>query len=155
MRKVLILSLLLSLSLGICAQTKRNTTSKAKTTSVSQIQQKVLGRHMLAHQWISWEDFGICTITKDNKGVLHCKGEQRSKENGDYLKIDGTITIVNAKHLKFNGTISCLVSHLNKGREYKRIGTFNFMAKGKRKYWRLQEMERTNDSCVDYVDIFF
>ena len=155
MRKIIILSMLLSLSLVICAQTKRNTQSKTKTTSVSQTERKVLGKHMLALQWISWEDFGSCTITKDNKGILHCKGEQRSKENGDYLKIDGTIMIVNAKHLKFNGTISCLVSYLNNGKVYKRNGTFNFKARGQRKYWRLQEMERSNDVCVDYVDIFF
>ena len=72
-----------------------------------------------------------------------------------YLKIDGTITIVNAKHLRFTGTISSLVSYLNNGREFKRKGTFNFVPSGKRKYWRLQEMNRANDECVDYVDIFF
>ena len=147
--------MLLSLSLGLCAQTKRYTASKARTASASQAERKVLGKHMLALQWISWEDFGSCTITKDNKGILHCKGEQRSKENSDYLKIDGTITIVNAKHLRFNGTIYCLVSYLNNGKVYKRNGTFNFKARGQRKYWRLQEMERSNDDCVDYVDIFF
>ena len=156
MRKLVIfLSVFLSLSLSICAQTKRNIPSNVKTTATSQVERKVLGKHMFALQWISWEDFGTCTITKDNKGLLHCKGEQRSKENGDYLKIDGTITIINAKHLRFNGTISCFVSRLNNGKVYKRNGTFNFKARGQRKYWRLQEMERSNDVCVDYVDIFF
>ena len=156
MRKLVIfLSVFLSLSLSICAQTKRNIPSNVKTTASSQVERKVLGKHMFALQWISWEDFGTCTITKDNKGLLHCKGEQRSKENGDYLKIDGTITIINAKHLRFNGTIYCLVSYLNNGKVYKRNGTFNFKARGQRKYWRLQEMERSNDDCVDYVDIFF
>ena len=155
MRKFVVLFMLLSLSLGVGAQTKRNTSSRAKTTKVSQVERKVLGKHMLALQWISWEDFGTCTITKNNRGQLICKGEQRSKKDGDYLKIDGTITIVNAKHLRFTGTISSLVSYLNNGREFKRKGTFNFVASGKRKYWRLQEMNRANDECVDYVDIFF
>lgn len=156
MRKLVIfLSVFLSLSLSICAQTKRNIPSNVKTTASSQVERKVLGKHMFALQWISWEDFGTCTITKDNKGLLHCKGEQRSKENGDFLKMEGTITIVNANHLKFKGTISILVSSLNDGKIYKRSGTFNFKARGHRKYWRLQEMERSNADYVDYVDIFF
>jgi hypothetical protein len=110
---------------------------------------------MLSLQWISWENFGTCTITKDSKGLLHCRGEQLSKENGDYLKMDGSITVVNARHLQFKGTITILVSYLNNGKEFKRRGTFNFKARGKRRYWRLQEMERSNDECVDYVDIYF
>ena len=147
--------MMLFVSLCVCAQTKRSNLSKQKSTAVSQTERKVLGKHMLALQWISWENFGICTITKDKNGQLHCKGEQRSKENGDFLKIEGTITIVNAYHLKFKGTISILVSSLNDGKIYKRSGTFNFKARGQRKYWRLQEMERSNADYVDYVDIFF
>ena len=147
--------MMLFVSLCVCAQTKRSNLSKQKSTAVSQTERKVLGKHMLALQWISWEDFGICTITKDKNGQLHCNGEQRSKENGDFLKIEGTITIVNANHLKFKGTISILVSSLNDGKIYKRSGTFNFKARGQRKYWRLQEMERSNADYVDYVDIFF
>ena len=52
MRKLFILSMLLSLSLIICAQTKRNTPSQTKTTTVSQTERKVVGKHMLALQWI-------------------------------------------------------------------------------------------------------
>lgn len=157
LKKTIILTLMLSMVFGISAQTKtkgRNT-SKQKVSAVLSIERKVLGKHMLALQWISWEDFGTCTITKDSNGVLHCKGEQRSKENNDYLKIDGTIAIVNSNHLVLKGTIDILVNYLNNGKVYKRNGSFNFKARGNRRYWRLQEMERNNDDCVDYVDIFF
>ena len=34
-------------------------------------------------------------------------------------------------------------------------GTFNFVATGNRKYWRMQEMENPVDECVDYIDIYF
>ena len=147
--------MLLFLSHCVCAQTKKSKLSLPKNTVVSQTERKVLGKHMLALQWISWENFGICTITKDKNGQLRCKGEQRSKENDDFLKMEGKIIIVNANHLKFKGTISILVSSLNDGKIYKRSGTFNFRARGQRKYWRLQEMERSNAEYVDYVDIFF
>lgn len=57
--------------------------------------------------------------------------------------------------MEFNGTISCLVSYLNNGKEYKRSGTFNFKARGQRKCWRLQEMECLNENCVNNIDVVF
>jgi hypothetical protein len=157
MKKLLVLILMLSIAFGVEAQTKRRTpVRRATTTQRAQTpEQKVLGKHMLSLQWISWDYFGSCNITKDDKGVLRCKGEQLSRENDDYLKINGTINIVDANHLLFTGTIAMKIYHINGGKECLREGTFDFKATNGRKYWRLQQMDNPCDEACDYVDIYF
>lgn len=123
-------------------------------TSFSALEKKVVGRHMLSLQWISWTDFGVCTITKEADGRLRCVGEQLSKEYpGDYLKLDGYIQIVDAKHLIFEGDIAIKVYHLNEGKEYIRTGQYDFVSTQNRKYWRAQNLEIVD--ATDYVDIYF
>ena len=122
--------------------------------SLTALERKVVGRHMLSLQWISWEYFGVCEIVKEGDGGLRCTGIQKSKENDDYLHIDGYIQIVSATHLIFTGSIEYKVYHLNGGEPYEKTGTFNFKATNGRKYWRAQEMEGA-DGVTDYVDIYF
>lgn len=114
----------------------------------------LLGQHKLSLQWISWDYFGKAIVT-DTKGVMRVKGEQKSKTEGDYLKIDGIITLVDKKEFKFNGTIVMRVSHINSGEPCTREGEMTFRITGNRKYWRLQEMDNPCDEATDYVDIFF
>lgn len=125
-----------------------------KGNNYSQIEKKVIGKHMLSLQWISWEKFGTAEINLDDSGRLRCIGAQYSDENDDYLKLDGYIEIVSAKHLRFTGTIKTKVYHLNNGEEYVREGTFDFKATKGRKYWREQEMKGP-DGVTDYIDIYF
>lgn len=121
----------------------------------SQLERKVIGKHMLTLQWISWDYYGSCEIKKMPDGSLKCTGQQLSKEYpGDYLMIDGYITIVDERHLIFEGDIKSKVYHLNGGQEYVKSGKFDFVATGKRKYWREQKMEGP-DGVTDYVDIYF
>ena len=115
----------------------------------------ILGKHMCSLQWISWKDFGIVTISQDSDKIIHVKGGQKSKTNSDYLQIDGTLTVVNPLHLKFNGEIITCVNHINNGNPVKRKGTYNFTVAGQRRYWRMQEMTNPDDPCCDYVDIYF
>jgi hypothetical protein len=114
----------------------------------------LLGKHRLSLQWISWDYFGTATVTNKN-GVLYLKGEQRQRGGKDYLKVDGTITSIDKNEFTFNGTIDMRVSHNNNGEPCKREGEMTFAIKGKRKYWRLQEMDNPCDGVTDYVDIFF
>jgi len=157
MRKFFIIFIMLSVAVAAGAQTRKKTVRK-RSNVIQRLQtpeQKVLGSHLLSLQWISWEYFGTCDITKDENGTLRCVGEQLSKENDDYLRINGTVSIVNATHLIFTGTIATKVSYINEGKECLREGTFDFKATGKRKYWRLQQMTNPCDNCCDYVDIYF
>ncbi len=131
-----------------------NYSSGNSRTSLTQLERKVVGRHMLSLQWISWEDFGVCTITKEADGRLRCVGEQLSKEHpGDYLKLDGYVEIIDEKNLMFEGDIKIKVYHLNGGEEYVRSGRYNFKSTQNRKYWRAQGLEIID--ATDYVDIYF
>ena len=115
----------------------------------------ILGKHMCSLQWISWKDFGSVTISQDTYKTIHVKGGQKSKTNSDYLDIDGTLTVVNPLHLKFEGEIITCVDYINNGKPVKRKGTYNFTVAGQRRYWRMQEMTNPDDGCCDYVDIYF
>jgi hypothetical protein len=114
----------------------------------------LLGRHRLSLQWISWDYFGAATVT-ERGGVLYLKGNQRQRGGSDYLTIDGVITSIDAKEFSFSGKIVTRISHINGGAPCVRDGDFTFKITGKRKYWRLQEMDSPCDTATDYVDIFF
>lgn len=114
----------------------------------------LLGRHSLSLQWISWRDFGTATVT-DRKGIYYLKGKQRQRRGRDYLEIEGVITKINAKNFKFDGKITMRISHINGGEPCVREGEMTFAITGKRKYWRLQEMDNPCDAVTDYVDIYF
>ena len=114
----------------------------------------LLGRHKLSLQWISWDYFGAANVTEKN-GVLYLKGEQKQRGGKDYLQVDGTITSIDKNEFVFDGTIVMQVSHINNGEPCKREGEMTFAIKGKRKYWRLQQMDNPCDAVTDYVDIFF
>lgn len=129
-----------------------------KTVIKDQAQRaKLVGKHMLSLQWLQFAKsmYGSATIS-DQNGVLLLKGEQRlkGKEKG-YLTIDGRITEVQKNAFKFNGKIVTSVYHINDGKECVREGDFNFLIKGARKYWRLQEMQSPCSEVTDYVDLYF
>lgn len=112
----------------------------------------LLGNHMLSLQWVSWDRFGSATV-EERDGALHLKGSQ--EQNGDYVRLDGVVTKVEARQFSFEGEIVTRVSFLNHGDPCTRKGTFTFAATGTRKYWRLQQMDNPCDEATDYVDVYF
>jgi hypothetical protein len=144
---VLFIFLLLAISVSAQEHTKINDKSAAAM---------LLGRHMLSLQWISWDYFGTATIT-NSRGVYRITGEQkgRGESRGDYLRINGVITSIDAKEFKFNGRIEMRISHINNAEPCIRDGEFTFAVTGKRRYWRMQEMDNPCDTATDYVDIYF
>lgn len=114
----------------------------------------LLGRHMLSLQWISWDHFGAAAVT-NRDGAYRLKGEQKGRGNDDFLKIDGVITSIDEKEFAFEGTIVTQVSHINGGEPCTRDGEFTFRITGKRKYWRLMQMDNPCDPVTDYVDVYF
>jgi hypothetical protein len=114
----------------------------------------LLGKHMFSLQWISWDYFGIATVTNKG-GVFRLKGEQKSRTNSDFVRIDGVIKEINAKSFTFNGTIITQVSDINGGEPCTREGEMVFKITGSRKYWRLADIDNPCDAVADYVDIFF
>jgi hypothetical protein len=116
----------------------------------------LVGRHRLSLQWVSWDYFGVATVT-NRRGVYSIKGEQkgRGRGNTDFVKIDGRITSIDVKEFVFTGTIITQISHINGGKPCTRDGEFTFKITGKRRYWRLQQMDNPCDPVTDYVDIYF
>lgn len=116
---------------------------------------KLLGRHMLSLQWISWEHFGTATVTESD-GIYQIRGEQKGRgpNNTDFLRVDGMIYEINATTFGFSGRITTQISHINGGNPCKREGEFRFAIKGKRKYWRMQEMDNPCDPVTDYIDVY-
>jgi hypothetical protein len=65
------------------------------------------------------------------------------------------IVSIDARQFVFEGTITTTISHINGGKPCVRQGDFTFKITGKRKYWRMQEMDNPCDEATDYVDIYF
>lgn len=114
----------------------------------------LLGRHKISLQWISWDYFGKANVTNKG-GVYYLKGEQKGRENEDFVKVEGIITSIDAKQFTFDGTVTTQVSHINGGKPCERKGPLNFRITGKRKYWRMQQIDNPCDAVADYVDIYF
>jgi len=149
LKKITYINLLIfvGLSLSVFAQDKTifNDASAKKM---------LVGKHLLSLQWISWDYFGAANVTNKG-GVLYLKGVQKERHGTDFVKIDGTITSIDKKEFKFEGTIVTQISYINAGKPCTRSGEMTFAVTGKRKFWRLQEMTNPCDVAVDYVDIYF
>ncbi len=114
-----------------------------------------IGKHFFSLQWISWEKFGSVNIKKINANKYSIKGSQKD-EKGNYVHIDGVFIPVAKGQMKFIGEIVTKVSYNNNGEPCIKNGTYIFICKPGRKYWRLQEMENCEGGrLVDYVDVFF
>lgn len=149
MLKKLILTVLLILiaaNLSVFAQKTIIKDSNAK--------RMLLGKHKISLQWISWDYFGTAIVNNKN-GIFYLKGEQKQNNGNDFLRIDGKITFVEKKSFTFVGKIETSVSHINSGEICKREGKMIFRITGKRKYWRLMDMDNPCDRVTDYVDIYF
>ena len=148
-RKIYLAAFLLISAFGVSVFAQEKTVvSDAKAKAM------LLGRHKLSLQWISWDYFGTANVS-NVKGVLRLKGEQQARGGNDFVKIDGVITSIDAKEFKFDGTIITQISHIAEGKPCERTGEMTFRITGKRKYWRLQEMDNPCDEATDYVDIYF
>ncbi|SPY33721.1 hypothetical protein [Pasteurella canis] len=119
---------------------------------ITKIENKLIGKHKLSLQWVSWETFGSVDILRDADG-LSIEGIQEL--NGNFVSLFGKIKVIDEKAFLFTGEIVTRVDHINNGKACTRHGTYEFRATGKRKYWRLQQMENPCDPLTDYVDIYF
>ncbi|MCS7079028.1 MAG: hypothetical protein NZ585_03125 [Chloracidobacterium sp.] len=148
----LFLASLLVASAGAQASTGRTGTIVNSRTGYAQL----IGRHKFQLHWISWgnwQKFGDLTVT-NRDGLLVVNGRYSDDQTGDFIEIDGVVTRVEERSFDFEGTIVTRVSHINNGDPCTREGAMTFAIKGKRRYWRLQQMQNPCDAATDYVDIF-
>jgi hypothetical protein len=143
---VILLILLISAVPALCQErTKVNDQTAARS---------LLGKHKLSLQWISWDYFGAVTV-KQARGIYSLKGEQQGRRSKDYLTVEGMIVSIDKNQFVLEGDIITQVSHINGAKPCSRHGDFTFKITGKRKYWRMQEMDNPCDEATDYVDIYF
>lgn len=114
------------------------------------------GQHSFTLQWIGWEKPGTVDISLLANDTYTIKGQQQSDENDDYVSIDGELTVLDEKTLRFTGKLVSRVSYLNGGEACARESPVHFKITGNRKYWRLQEKYNCEgDGTLDYIDIYF
>lgn len=150
MKKLVLLIIILNLvAVSSWAQTRTDINNAAAA-------RMLLGRHRLSLQWVSWDYFGLATV-RNNHGMYTIAGTQKGRgmSKGNSVTIDGVITSIDAKEFAFRGKIVTVVTHINGGKPCERDGEFTFKITGKRRYWRLQQMDSPCDTATDYVDIYF
>ncbi len=129
--------------------------NKYSNTPKGKAEKLIIGKHPMTLQWISWDYTGTVNIVKENN-IISCVGVQNSRsDNKDYLKIEGTIEIINEKEFLLRGTVRTKIYHINNGNECLRKGTLRFKSTKGRQYWRMREMTNPCDGVTDYVDIYF
>jgi hypothetical protein len=115
---------------------------------------KLLGQHAITLQWLgtgTLKDAGKAEV-KAQGGEWHLTGRQEAAEGS--VEVDGIVTSIDATSFGFKGKIVTQVTHINGGKACTRDGEFTFLKKGKRKYWRMQQIDNPCDMAADYVDIY-
>lgn len=142
---------------NLASQMDKNFKGAAKkapaTKKLSALEQKIAGKkHMFSLQWIEGGKMGEAVVKQTADGLYI---EAKQEHNGDYVVLQGDLTVIDDKTFTVTGDIVTRVSHIADGNVCPRSGTFEFFAKGSRKYWRLQQMTNPCDNVVDYVDVYF
>lgn len=151
-RPLLMTLLIVTVPVSLPAQTAFPLTKTIINDPVAAAQ--LIGKHKFQLHWISWgkwKDLGELIVT-NRRGSLSFRARQA--KGGDYVEIEGTVVKVEAKEFTFQGRIVTRVSYKNEGKPCERNGEMTFKITGKRRYWRLQEMQSPCDETTDYVDIF-
>lgn len=120
----------------------------------AQARDYLLGDHDFTLQWVSWDYVGRASVTDDN-GLLRIKGSQWSKDEKDYVTIDGVILSASQRAFVFHGTLITRAAFINGGRPCEKRGSMTFRRSGQRIHWRLQQMDNCEvGGAVDYVDVY-
>ncbi|WP_348995411.1 hypothetical protein ABFG95_02465 [Achromobacter sp. HNDS-1] len=112
--------------------------------------ERLLHNSGISVQWLWTDERGKLNAVDDND-VVRLEGGH-ANENGS-VTIKGQVLSISADRFTFRGTI-LIVDAPDKGRRCERTGDYEFRATGKRKYWRLQQMEACG-GLTDYVDIYY
>lgn len=115
---------------------------------------KLYGKYALTLQWLGTGDLktaGSAEVSEVD-GDWRLAGRQDAAEG--FVEIEGVVKLIDATSFSFSGEIVTQVSYINNGKPCSRSGDFTFLKKGKRKYWRLQQMDNPCDVAADYVDIY-
>lgn len=104
-------------------------------------------------QWISFESPGRGQVrVTERDGLVRLSGRHLQANGAGRLELDGDVLRIDARSFTFRGRIA-IENAPDPDRECYRNGTYEFRATGRRRYWRLQNIEAC-DGLADYVDIY-
>ena len=112
--------------------------------------ERLLNNSGVTLQWLWSAKRGKMNAIDDND-VVRLEGTQANHEGT--LKVKGEVVSIGRDSFVLRGTILILDAP-DKGRRCERTGDYEFKATGKRKYWRMQQMEACG-GLTDYVDIYY
>ncbi|MVW79462.1 hypothetical protein [Bordetella sp. 02P26C-1] len=101
-------------------------------------------------QWLWSDNLGRLQVTNLD-GFVSLAGSQVNQHGAVHLQ--GDVVSIDNKGFAFRGTI-LIEDAPEPGRRCERTGDFYFKASGKRRFWRLQQMQSC-DHFTDYVDIYY
>ena len=105
-------------------------------------------------QWISFESPARGhVVARMRGGLLHLSGAQGERGGPGRVTLEGDVLRIEPRSFTFRGRI-VITDAPDPGRNCVRDGTYEFRATGRRRYWRLQDIEAC-DGLADYVDIYF
>jgi hypothetical protein len=126
--------------------------ARITATSEPEAVQRLRRNSGITLQWIGWDRRGRLEV-RDVNGSIELHGMQQERAGPGRLTLDGRVIFVARNHLRFQGRI-VITDTPDVGRNCERDGMFDFVATGRRRYWRLQQMEAC-DGLTDYVDIYY
>jgi hypothetical protein len=128
--------------------------SKELINKIPKVKVEIARTIPISLQWISINDRGTAKISEEKDGWYTISGEQTNQGN-EFLKINGKLKRTDQLNIKFIGTIITFIKSNNGGKPCEKTGEFNFLKKGDRANYRLQQMENCGGGrVVDYVDLY-
>jgi hypothetical protein len=107
-------------------------------------------------EWMSWDKPGKATVTSSTNGKFTIAGKQIGRDNKGYMTINGTLQLISANTMEFNGTIVSQEAIINGGKICKREGKIRFTANSKKKKWIMNKVQNWGGQTVDeYITINF
>ena len=107
-------------------------------------------------EWMSWDKPGKATITNLENGKYSITGKQIGRDKKGYMTIDGTLKMLSATQMEFEGTIISQEAIINEGKVCKREGKIKFTKSKRFNKWVSNLQKNWGGQNVDeYITISY
>lgn len=107
-------------------------------------------------EWMSWDKPGKATITSVGEGKYRISGRQPARDKKGYMTIEGTLKMISASEMEFDGTIISQEEIINEGKICRRTGKIKFSKSKRFNKWVSNLQRNWGDQLVDeYITISY
>jgi len=107
-------------------------------------------------EWMSWDIPGKALVTSLENGKYKIIGKQIGRDKKGYMTIDGTLKMLSATQMEFEGTIISQEAIINSGKICKREGKINFTKSKRFNKWVSNLQKNWGGQNVDeYITISY